>query len=79
MSILTKLKLANASRKPVEETPEERMRNRMVAHLTEQLEMATALAEGRAVIAHRVGEMACAGSVDMSQPMHEAADPLSPE
>ena len=47
MSTLTKLKLANASRKPVEETPEERMRNRMVAHLTEQLEMATALAEGR--------------------------------
>ena len=37
MSALTKLKLANASRKPVEETPEERMRNRMVAHLTEQL------------------------------------------
>ncbi len=35
MSTLTKLKLANASRKPVEETPEERMRNRMVAHLTE--------------------------------------------
>lgn len=47
MSTLTKLKLANASRKPVEETPEERMRNRMVAHLTDQLEMATALAEGR--------------------------------
>lgn len=48
MSTLTKLKLANASRKPVEETPEERMRGRMVAHLTEQLEMAKALVEGRA-------------------------------
>ncbi|WP_096702508.1 DUF6641 family protein [Magnetospirillum sp. 15-1] len=53
MSALTKLKLANASRKPVEETPEERMRNRMVAHLTEQLAMATALIECRSYTATR--------------------------
>lgn len=53
MSTLTKLKLANASRKPVEETPEQRMRGRMLVHLTEQLEMATALVEGRAYKATR--------------------------
>jgi hypothetical protein len=47
MSTLTKLKLANASRKPVEETPQERMRSRMTEHLTEQLAMATALVENR--------------------------------
>lgn len=53
MSTLTKLKLANASRKPVEETPEERMRGRMLVHLSEQLEMAKALVEGRAYKATR--------------------------
>ncbi len=37
MSTLTKLKLANASRKPVEETPQERMRTRMTEHLTMHL------------------------------------------
>lgn len=37
MSTLTKLKLANASRKPVEETSEERMRNRMTEHLRASL------------------------------------------
>lgn len=53
MSTLTKLKLASASRKPVEETPEQRMRGRMVEHLTEQLEMATALVENRVYKATR--------------------------
>lgn len=55
MSTLTKLKLANASRKPVEETPQERMRSRMTEHLTEQLAMATALVEGRPYAATRGG------------------------
>ena len=53
MSTLTKLKLANASRKPVEETPEQRIRSRMTEHLTEQLAMATALVEGRPYAATR--------------------------
>lgn len=53
MSTLTKLKLANASRKPVEETPQERMRSRMTEHLTEQMAMATALVEGRPYAATR--------------------------
>jgi hypothetical protein len=53
MSTLTKLKLANASRKPAEETPRERMRSRMTEHLTEQLAMATALVEGRPYAATR--------------------------
>lgn len=53
MSTLTKLKLANASRKPVEETPQERMRSRMTEHLTEQLAMATALVENRPFAATR--------------------------
>ena len=53
MSTLTKLKLANASRKPVEETPQERMRSRMTEHLTEPLAMATALVENRPYAATR--------------------------
>ena len=53
MNTLTKLKLTNATRKPVEETPEQRMRRRMIAHLSEQLEMAKALVEGRIYSATR--------------------------
>lgn len=53
-TLLTKLKLSNANRKPVEETPEQRMRNRMVAHLSEQLEMAKAMISGGTYAATRV-------------------------
>jgi hypothetical protein len=53
MNTLTKLKLTNATRKPVEETPEQRMRGRMIAHLSEQLEMAKAIIEGRTYSATR--------------------------
>lgn len=54
MATLTKLKLTSANRKPVEETPEQRMRNRMLEHLNEQLEMARALIEGRVYKATRI-------------------------
>lgn len=53
MATLTKLKLTSANRKPVEETSEQRMRNRMLEHLGEQLEMARALIEGRVFKATR--------------------------
>lgn len=53
MATLTKLKLTSANRKPVEETPEQRMRNRLLEHLGEQLEMARALIEGRVFKATR--------------------------
>ena len=35
MTTLSKLKLANVSRKPVNEAPEQHMRGRMIAHLIE--------------------------------------------
>jgi len=53
MATLTKLKLTSANRKPVEETPEQRMRNQLLEHLREQLEMARALNEGRVFKAMR--------------------------
>lgn len=33
----------------------------------------------KSVIAHVVGERSCVGTLDMSQPMYEAAHPLSLE
>ena len=46
--MLAKLKLTNTTRKPVEQTPEQRMRSLLVAHLEEQREMAAAMLQGRA-------------------------------
>lgn len=45
--MLSKLKLSNATRKPAEQTPEQYMRSLLVAHLTEQREMAAAMLQGR--------------------------------
>ncbi len=53
MATLSKLKLTTAQRRAADETPEQRMRARMVEHLTEQLEMAKALVENRAFKAVR--------------------------
>jgi len=47
MATLSKLKLTTAQRRNADETPEQRMRARMVEHLTEQLDMAKALVEDR--------------------------------
>lgn len=53
MATLSKLKLTTAQRRNADETPEQRMRARMVEHLTEQLEMAKALVENRSFKAVR--------------------------
>lgn len=47
MPALTKLKLSSTTRTTADASPEQRMRSRLLEHLTQQLEMANALMEAR--------------------------------
>ncbi|TAN46114.1 MAG: hypothetical protein EPN26_15790 [Rhodospirillales bacterium] len=68
MATLSKLKLVTAQRRAADETPEQRMRSRMIEHLTEQREMALAMVEGRVFKATRtVREKDATGNMVMVQ------------